>query len=139
MDKQQVTLKIKSSQIVDKGEPQSMELFSVESMYKKGDTTYVTYDESEISGLEGTTTVLKISDQIVKIIRQGSVTSNQEFIKGAIHNFQYRTPYGIFHMTSKTRNLEIKAENNTIIIDIEFNLDMGGLGNSQNTLSIVIK
>ena len=42
------------------------------------------YEETEISGMDGTTTTLNIQDNIMVLERVGSTTTNMEFKEGAL-------------------------------------------------------
>ena len=42
------------------GEKDKIELITEGSMYKKGDSYYITYKESQLTGMEGTTTTVKV-------------------------------------------------------------------------------
>ena len=50
------------------------------------------YEESEISGMEGTTTTLNIKDNLMILERVGSTTTNMEFKEGEMAVSLYNTP-----------------------------------------------
>lgn len=53
-----------------------------------------TYDESSLTGLEGTTTTFDIEGGIVTMTRTGQVNSQMIFEKGRKHFSLYETPFG---------------------------------------------
>ena len=56
-----------------------MELVSEGKYYRKKDTQYIMYAESEITGLEGVTTIIKVLDNgNVVLVRTGKMQQRQE-------------------------------------------------------------
>lgn len=127
----------KSSQIDMDGQKNDMEFF-VEGKYtEKGETKYLTYKESEVSGMEGTTTTIRIDDDSLSIIRFGSITSKLEFRQGTVTSSVYTTPYGRFDIIIDTKFLEMdiqKAEKSTI--KLRYTLDAGVEQVMTNEMSI---
>ena len=56
------------------------------------------YEESEISGMDGTTTTLNIKDNSMVLERVGSINTNMEFKEGVTAVSLYNTPYGILDL-----------------------------------------
>ena len=65
------------------------------------------YEESEISGMDGTTTTLNIQDNIMVLERVGSTTTNMEFKEGENVLSLYNTPYGMLNLNIDTKRLKI--------------------------------
>ena len=87
-------LKIIGQQINETGEDGEVELITEGKYYQRGDTTYLVYEESKISGIEGCTTTLKIKDENIKMKRYGLLSSEIEFKKGKRYKSQYPTTIG---------------------------------------------
>jgi len=51
--------------------------------YKEGDNYYITYNESYLTGMDGTTTTLKVEPDAVTLIRSGNVSSLMVLRKAA--------------------------------------------------------
>lgn len=63
----------------------------------------VTYDESEATGMAGTTTRIALEkDGSVSLSRRGSVRMDMHFSKGQNHIGQLETPYGLLHVSIMT-------------------------------------
>lgn len=116
----------KSSQVDMDGQKSDMEFF-VEGKYtEKGDAKYLTYKESEVSGMEGTTTTIRIDADSISIIRFGSITSKLEFRQGAVTRSVYTTPYGRFDICIDTKLLEMSIhKDERSIIKLRYTLDTG--------------
>ena len=87
--------------------PDVMELVTEGIYSKKGDSHYFTYQESDTSGLEGTTTTFKATGDILTLIRDGAVNSQFIFQRGKKHMSHYDTNYGAFTVDITARNVEI--------------------------------
>ena len=65
------------------------------------------YEESEISGMDGTTTTLVIKDDVLVLEREGSTSTRMEFNKGEDVISLYNTPYGMLNLNIDTKRLKI--------------------------------
>ena len=99
------------------------------------------YDESEISGMEGTTTTLKIIDEKVHLRRLGNNSSLMEFEKGKRYRSQYKTPYGNMMMEMLTTNVNIFINENPFEIDIKIDYEIliKNMFEGKNSMRITVK
>ncbi|WP_102401462.1 DUF1934 domain-containing protein [Haloimpatiens massiliensis] len=117
-----------------KGEEQDkIEVVTPGKFYQKGDSFYAVYDETEISGMEGTTTTLKISSEKVSLIRMGTTSTKMNFKDKLKDVILYNTPYGMLQLELETNKLDIDMNEDGGHILVDYNL--GTLGDAiQNTL-----
>ena len=88
--KKEVLISIKGTQLVD-GEKDQVELLTTGSYYRRGGHYYIAYDESEVTGFEGSHTVLKVEeDKRVTMLRSGSVQSHLIVENGVRHQCNYQ-------------------------------------------------
>ena len=106
MDKN-VIVSLIGLQINEGMEPDIMELVTEGTYKKRGDAHYISYQESESTGMEGTTTTIKASGDILTLIRFGSVNSQFIFQQGKRHLSHYDTGYGSFTVGITANNVEI--------------------------------
>ena len=68
-------------------ERDKIELYTEGKFYKKGGHYYISYAESELTGMEGTTTTLKVDKKsnIITMMRFGTNTTHLIFEKGKKH------------------------------------------------------
>lgn len=132
---------ISVSSMQSKKESDTIEVVTPGSFYKKENCYYVVYDETEISGMEGTTTTFKINskDNKFSLLRMGTTSTKMEFEKSAEGISLYNTPYGTLELKIDTK--ELKIEMNDQGGDVFVNYDMSVSGQKpQNTfLKINIK
>ncbi len=134
-----IVIKIESDIRVIGEEPQKMEMITPAKFYEKGNTLYIAYEETELSGMEGDKTILKISEQKVVMMRYGSNPSEMIFVKGERFATDYTTPYGVFKMENETKNLSINVTSEgTGRLEIIYLLEVSGISESVNSLSVDI-
>ena len=68
-----VRLKIVGKHIYEDVEEDQLELVTEGKLYQRGNNIYLTYDESEFSGMEGCRTRLTLSDNVVRMTRHGDL------------------------------------------------------------------
>ena len=100
-----VIISIKSSQMADGQKPDTIELVTAGHLRKEEDGYTISYQESELTGLEGTTTKLRIEGPKVTLVREGSVNSQMIFEEGEKHLSMYETPYGALAVGIDTRRI----------------------------------
>lgn len=97
------------------------------------------YEESEISGMEGTTTTLNIQDNIMVLERVGSTSTNMEFKEGEMAVSLYNTPYGVLNLNVDTEKLNINVNENGGEIYSKYILGLEGQEGITTELNIKIK
>ncbi|MGF7058929.1 DUF1934 domain-containing protein [Brassicibacter mesophilus] len=135
----EVMLRIKGRQTNVDGEENTIELITEGKFYKKNGTYYLVYDESEVSGMEGSKTTLKIQDNIISMKRFGSNTSNLIFEKGRKHKTEYETVYGDMTMEVMTSKMDVDISDiGKGSINVAYRLNISESIESSNHLSIDI-
>ena len=133
-----VMISITSTQDVG-GDVNSVELVT-EGEYVCNPEKYdLTYQESSITGMDGTTTTFTVEPDTVILTREGSVTSQMLFRKGEKHLFLYQTPYGSATMGIYTRKLEVDVDESRGHVEIEYTLDVDNINIGVNQSIIDFK
>lgn len=137
-----VTLKITGKHIHENVEEEQLELVTEGKLYQRGDNIYLTYDESEFSGMEGCRTRLTLSDNIVRMTRHGSavgIDTEIRFEKGKRYNGFYDTPYGTVEMEVLTNELKntVSAEKGGEV-EIDYSISLKGLTEGRSRLNILV-
>ena len=134
-----VILKIKGTQMPSGEEEDVIELITEGKVYNKDNAKYLVYEESELSGMEGCTTTLKITDEKMEMKRFGRASSQLIFEKGKRHVTNYNTPYGNFRMEILTKKLDLLIDDNEKgTISLEYRMSLQGLSEGSNKLDIEI-
>ncbi|MBZ4645144.1 MAG: hypothetical protein JG777_633 [Clostridia bacterium] len=117
----------------------SIELVTEGKYYKKGNSYYVTYKETEITGMEGTTTTLKIGDGKVTLMRFGQNNSQLIFEKGQKHLCYYETAYGGFTVGVFSNNVDINIDDNGGEISVDYLLQIDNMKAGENDFYLQIR
>ena len=90
-----VIISIKGKQLYAECAPEEIELVTAGTMERDGQGgCTISYQESELTGLEGTTTRVHIDGGRVTLLREGNTNSQMVFEEGRRHLSMYETPYG---------------------------------------------
>ena len=102
-----VILFVKGEQDYEGQEPDGTELMTEGTMRLTPDGCLISYEESALTGMEGTTTTFEIRGDQVLLTRTGKVNSQMIFEEGRRHTSLYETPMGdmtIDVLTSRLRH-----------------------------------
>lgn len=102
-----VILFVKGEQDYEGQEPDGTELMTEGTLRRTPDGYLLSYEESTLTGMEGTTTTFEIKGNQVWLTRTGKVNSQMIFEEGRRHTSLYETPMGdmtIDVLTSKLRH-----------------------------------
>jgi len=123
----------------DIGEKEKIEVVTVGEFSINGDEFIATYDETEISGMEGTKTTLKIKGDKVVLHREGTTSTKMEFQKGNTQVALYNTPYGMLELKTSTKELDLDVNEKGGNISIKYHLIAGGQEPIKTNLDMKIK
>ncbi|OPJ54813.1 DUF1934 domain-containing protein [Alkalithermobacter paradoxus] len=139
MDNKRI-IKIKTIQIDSKGEQEEIELVTEGKIFLKNEHIYITYEETELSGMNGTTTTLKIGNQSVIMKRFGNNNSQMVFEKGKRFTTKYKTAYGDLKMEIVTQHIEINVQEDLkkIEVNINYDINISGLFEGKNIMNITV-
>ena len=92
--KKDVWLTISSQQQFAGCDEENIDLQTAATLYERGGKYYIAYEESELTGLEGTKTTVKLDGKTVALIRTGTFPSHMLFAEDERHVGLYQTPVG---------------------------------------------
>jgi len=125
-----VLLSITVKQTYQGQEPEVMELVSEGTMEFANGGWDISYQESDLTGLQGVTTTFRVEPDKVTLIRTGPLRSTMEFRIGESHDSLYQMEFGALMLTVTTRHLffDILPEGGCIdlVYDIEIEKSEGG-------------
>ena len=120
-------------------EDDMIEVVSPGSFEKIEDGFKATYEETEISGMEGTTTILTIKENQVILEREGTTSTKMIFKEDEDSIVLYNTPYGMLEIAISTNNLDVKIDEDGGKLDIEYEMSVYGQSPFNTKLSLSIK
>ena len=108
--------------------------------YCANDSGYViTYPESELTGLEGTTTTLKVEDSKITLTREGKTVSQMVFEEGRKHFSLYETMYGSMMVGISAQKVKSTLDEKGGSIQIDYTIDIDHAMTGTNTFIINVR
>jgi uncharacterized beta-barrel protein YwiB (DUF1934 family) len=106
---------------------------------EKASAWFLTYKE-QLEGVGEVSTTLKLTGQAITLIRQGGVSTRQQFEKGMSTHSTYQSPYGPFAMETHTNRLRIRYEQDLPAqIEIAYQLWMNGQYAGEHELILSVR
>lgn len=135
-----VMLRIDAKQEGRQGEENVMELVTNGQSYSKDGITYLVYEESELSGMEGCVTTLMVEEGVVTLKRHGAASHELRFEQGKKFKGLYETPMGLFDMEILTDLIKNKLNSDATegSLEIEYEISLRGLMEARNKMNIEI-
>lgn len=134
-----VILTVIGTQTNEWGEKDTIELITLGNLYVKNNSIYLLYNETAVSGMEGTTTSVKAEPRRVTLNRMGSAELKQIFEVGILNDGNYVTPFGIMPTRVLPSKVEVDLTEMGGSINLEYELELGQHKVSYNELSITVK
>lgn len=98
----------------------------------------VKYAESELTGLEGTTTTVEILPDRVSVSRKGTLNMNMDFKEGCKSDFLYDTMFGSATLSFQTHKIvaDFNDRGGSLSIDYVVNMEHAVVGRNKLSLSV---
>jgi uncharacterized beta-barrel protein YwiB (DUF1934 family) len=129
--KKKAVIKVISTQ--RNSDDKAIEVVTPGEFYREGDYYYAVYDETELSGMAGTKTTIKVSPETFLLTRTGTTNGEMSFKKDDRNITLYDTPYGALQLNIDTKELHVQLDDNGGEIFIDYSLSVGNQ-EPQNTL-----
>lgn len=139
MLKRDVMITVDSKQEHPNEEAEVMNFITEGTYYKEENAYYVTYAESAVTGLDGTTTTMKISPESITLIRHGSVSSLMVFEKGRKHTSGYNTEFGMVEVGVTAHRLKVDMNDCGGQFDLEYIIEVNNQVTSFTTLNVKVQ
>ena len=99
----------------------------------------LTYQETALTGMEGTTTRFSIRDDTVVLARTGMVNSQLVFQRGKRNSSLYETPWGMMQVDVFTTSLAHRLDGRGGILEIKFNISVDHQVAGENQFKIRVR
>lgn len=137
--KKEVIIQIIGKQTNEAGETDNQEFITKGVIYRRENAYYIIYSESEVTGMEGTTTSLKAQSDIVTLNRMGSNEQKMVFQMGVKHKSNYVTPHGLIQIAVNPSLVEVSLTDTGGHINLEYELEVENRKFSQNILTLTVR
>ncbi len=137
--KKDVIISIKGRQTFESQDADTIELVTTGRLTSHGTDGYLlSYEESELTGLEGTRTTFRVQRDKVSLIRTGTVCSQMIFELGRKHTSLYQTPFGSMEVgiSAKGIDMGLSDHGGHLNIDYAIEIDHAMAGRNQFLIDV---
>ena len=134
-----VIISIKGTQKYENADQDVIELVTEGRLEREGGSYTLSYQESELTGLEGTLTTFQIEPERVTLLRVGEYNSQMVFEEGRRHMAMYNTPYGAMTVGVNTRHLLAELDDQGGDIEIDYAIEIDHAITGRNIFQIKVK
>lgn len=121
------------------GETEYIELTSLGTIQRTGRQVVISYQESELTGMDDTLTTITLDQDDVTIQRQGDYVSTLEFSRNEARRCLYHTPYGTFNVTTHTRDYRVEDDQEEMDLFLNYGLVIEGEAQGNTRIEVNIR
>ncbi|MDD5954987.1 MAG: DUF1934 domain-containing protein [Firmicutes bacterium] len=122
--KRAVVLRIQGRQSYDGQEPDVIELVTEGTMDFTAGGWDISYEESELTGMDGVTTTFRVEPGKVTLRRTGKLRSEMVFQEGTRHESLYQLEFGALLMAVTARQVFFDIVPDGGMIDLTYNVEI---------------
>lgn len=139
--KKQVILSICGRQYYPEQDPEVIELVTEGTMEFVNGGWDICYEESELTGLAGTTTTFRLEPGQVTLRRAGRLRSEMIFREGERHDSLYQMDFGALMLSVCAKQIEASIDDRGGTIDLVYSIaiEQGDAGLVEYHLDIRVK
>ena len=119
-----VLLSIRGKQSYEDQEPELIELVTQGTMEARDGGWDISYEESDLTGLQGVTTTFRVEPGCITLTRTGPLTSQMVFREGLFHESLYQMPFGALMITVCANRVEARIDEKGGVIDLTYAIDI---------------
>ena len=135
----EVVISVKGIQTYEGTAPDAVELDTKGRMAQEGESYTLSYQESELTGLEGTLTTIQVDGDQVTLMRVGEFNSQMVFQEGRRHLSMYNTPYGAMAIGVHTLHLLADLDGQGGRIEVDYTIEVDHAMAGRNVFRISVK
>ncbi len=122
--KNTVILSIRGKQNYLGQDPEIIELVTEGTMESRENGWIVSYEESDLTGLQGTTTTFQVEPGCITLTRKGPLNSEMVFREGVFHESLYQMPFGALMITVCANRVHYVIGEDGGTIDLTYAIDI---------------
>lgn len=134
-----VLLTVRGEQYFDGMDPDATELLTDAELRPTAEGLLISYEESSLTGMEGTTTTFEVKGPQVILTRTGSVNSQMIFEEGRQHTSLYETPFGELSVDIQTSRLRHTLTERGGLLEIHYSIAVDHTATGRNVFKIRVK
>jgi|JFBN01.2.fsa_nt_gb hypothetical protein len=131
-----VMLRITSLQQDERGQTEKISLETPGRFGMRNQVPFLTYEETELTGMKGTRTTLFLYPESVALIRTGTYMQKQEYREGEETGSVCETPMGMLELSVKTERIENTVQDGAGRLAIAYEVELKGLFRHRNEIVV---
>lgn len=135
----EVIISIRGMQKYEGALPDVIELVTEGRLVRDGESYTLSYQESELTGLEGTLTTIQVDREQVTLMRVGEFNFQLVFQEGRRHFSMYNTPYGAMTIGVNTRHLLAQLTDQGGDIEVDYSVEVDHALAGRNVFRISVR
>ena len=121
---QTVILSIRGKQSYLDQEPELIELMTEGTMAFTNGGWDISYEETDLTGLKGTTTTFRVEPGCITLTRRGPLNSQMIFREGVFHESLYQMEFGAMMITVCANRVDFEISEQGGVIDLTYAIDI---------------
>ena len=121
---QTVILSIRGKQSYLDQEPELIELMTEGTMAFTNGGWDISYEETDLTGLKGTTTTFRVEPGCITLTRRGPLNSQMIFREGVFHESLYQMEFGAMMITVCANRVDYEISEQGGVIDLTYAIDI---------------
>ena len=138
-EKLPVMISVRGEQYFDDVDPNATELMTEGTLEQTEDGFLLSYQETELTGMEGTLTTFEIGPGRVILRHSGSINSQMVFEEGRQHTSLYETPYGELSVDIQTSRLLHNLTERGGLMEIKYSIAVEHVVTGRNCFKIRVR
>ena len=134
-----VMMTIRGEQYFEGMDPDGTELMTEGTMRLTEDGMVLSYEETELTGMAGTTTTFEVHGKKVILTRSGGINSQMVFEEGRQHTSLYETPFGELPVDIQTSKLLHNLTERGGLMEIKYSIAVAHTVTGQNCFKIRVR
>ena len=134
-----VIITVRGEQYFDGVDPDATELMTEGTLTVTGDELRISYEETALTGMEGTTTTFTVRGPRVILSRTGTVNSQMVFEEGKQHTSLYETMFGELTVDIQTSRLRHNITERGGVMEIRYSIAVEHTVTGRNCFKIRVK
>ncbi len=125
-----VMLAIQGRQAYQDQEPDCIQLMTEGTMAFRDGGWDISYEESDLTGMQGVTTTFRVEPDQITLTRTGALNSQMVFRQGVPHDSLYEMEFGALMITVRATNLffDLTPEGGVIDLIYDIEIEKSALG-----------
>ena len=134
-----IVLSIRGEQYFDGIDPDATELMTEGYLSEEENRLSVSYEATDLTGMEGTTTTFTVRGQQAILTRTGAVNSQMVFEEGKQHTSLYGTLFGELSVDIQTSRLRHNLTERGGVMEIKYSIAVEHTVTGRNCFKIRVK